>query len=67
MEKLGYAFIGFVAVVWIVGMIAGMIIIMPYGLIGLLFIIGIGLLLVKAIKDRLANEEDDYYSKNVKQ
>lgn len=67
MEKLGYALIGFVAVVWIIGMIAGMIVIMPYGLIGLIFIIGIGLFLVKAIKDRLASEEDDYYSKNVEQ
>jgi membrane protein implicated in regulation of membrane protease activity len=37
------------------------------GLIGLLALIGAVLLLFQAIKDRLGNEEDDYYSKNVQQ
>lgn len=37
------------------------------GLIGLLALIGAVLLLFQAIKDRLGNKEDDYYSKNVQQ
>jgi hypothetical protein len=31
----------------------------------LIAIAGIGLLLIKVIRERVANTEDDYYSKNV--
>ncbi len=37
----------------------------PVGLIGLVIIFGIGLLLIKVIRERMNSTEDNYYSKNV--
>ncbi|UCH10156.1 MAG: hypothetical protein JSU61_13305 [Fidelibacterota bacterium] len=67
MEKLGYLLIGSVAILWIIGMIVGLIVALPYGIIGLVVLIGFGLLFVKVLKERLASKEDDYYSKNIQQ
>ncbi|MFC1543445.1 hypothetical protein ACFL4K_02765 [Candidatus Neomarinimicrobiota bacterium] len=67
MEKLGYILIGSVALLWIIGMVAGMIVIFPWGVIGLVVLAGFGLLFVKVLKERLASKEDDYYSKNIQQ
>ncbi len=67
MEKLGYVLIGSVVLLWAVGMIVGLIAILPYGLVGLVALTGGGLLLVKVLKDRLTSEEDTYYDKNVQQ
>ncbi|UCD37065.1 MAG: hypothetical protein JSW54_09525 [Fidelibacterota bacterium] len=67
MEKLGYILISSVAILWIIGMVAGLIVAFPYGLIGLVVLIGFGLLFVKVLKERLASKEDDYYSKNIQQ
>lgn len=65
MEKIGYLLIGSVALLWIIGMVAGMIVAFPYGLIGLVVLAGFGLLFAKVLKERLASKEDDYYSKNI--
>ncbi len=67
MEPRGYALIGSVVLLWAVGMLVGLIVIMPYGLVGLVALAGGGLLLVKVIKDRLTSEEDSYYYKNIQQ
>jgi hypothetical protein len=67
MEKLGYALIGSVVLLWMVGMIVGLIVVLPYGLVGLVALAGGGLLLVKVLKDRLTSEEDTYYDKNIQQ
>ncbi len=67
MEKIGYILIGSVALLWIVGMVAGMIVAFPYGIIGLVVLAGFGLLFAKVLKERLASKEDDYYSKNIQQ
>jgi len=55
------AFIGYLVVT-----IIGLVDVLPEGIIGLFAIAGFGLLLIKVIKDRLTNKEDNYYSKNVK-
>jgi hypothetical protein len=60
-EKIGYSILGSVALLWIVGAIAAS----PYGLVGLLTVVGVGTLLIKVIRERLKNKEDDYYSNNV--
>lgn len=65
MEKLGYLLLLAVAAVWLYAMIRGMIALLPYGIIGLVALAGVGLLLAKVVKDRVENTEDDYYSKNV--
>ena len=65
MEKIGFVLIGAVVLLWIIGMIAGLIALWPYGLPILIGLAGVGFLLAKAIKDRLSSEEDKYYSKHV--
>lgn len=65
MEYIGYILLALVALCWLIIMIVGMIEAFPWGIIGLVAIIGIGFLFAKVIKDRLANKEDDHYSKTV--
>lgn len=65
MEKIGYILLLIVAICWLVAMLFGMIAALPFGIIGLLAIVGIGLLFAKVLKERLANKEDNHYSKNV--
>ncbi|MCB1741799.1 MAG: hypothetical protein KDK91_15600 [Gammaproteobacteria bacterium] len=65
-EKIGYACLGAVVVAYIMAMLIGLIVFLPFGLLGLLALLGIGVLLLKVIRERLANKEDDYYARNVK-
>ncbi|RLD78057.1 MAG: hypothetical protein DRJ10_10945 [Bacteroidetes bacterium] len=65
MERIGYVLLSIVAAGWLVAILAGMIAAFPFGLIGLVVILGIGFLFAKVVKDRMGNKEDDYYSKNV--
>lgn len=67
MEYAGYVLLGIVVLIWIVALFVGMIAAFPYGIIGLIAILGIGLLFAKVVKDRLENREDDHYSDNVDQ
>ncbi len=67
MEYIGYVFLVIVALIWIIALFIGLIAAFPYGLIGLIAIIGLGFLFAKVIKDRLENKEDDHYSDNVEQ
>lgn len=63
---IGYALLIAALIGWLVLLITDLIDVLPEGLIGLAVIAGFGLLLIKAIKDRLTNKEDNYYSKNIK-
>lgn len=65
MENIGYVLLSIVAICWLVAIFVGMIAAFPFGIIGLIGIIGLGFLLAKVIKDRLSNKEDDYYSDKV--
>ena len=65
MEIIGYILLGIAAFCWIIAIIVGMVVVFPYGLIGLIAILGIGFLFAKVIKDRLENKEDDHYSDTV--
>ncbi|MBN2282243.1 MAG: hypothetical protein JXQ65_16800 [Candidatus Marinimicrobia bacterium] len=65
MEKAGYILLGIIALVWILAVIIGSIAVFPVGLVGLIMIVGIGLLMIKVIQDRINNKEDDYYQKNI--
>jgi hypothetical protein len=64
-ERWGDSLLAIIAAVYLVAMFVGMIAAFPFGLIGLLLIAGIGVLLVKVIKERMNNREDDYYSKEI--
>jgi|TARA_B100000315_G_scaffold105728_1_gene96960 F0F1-type ATP synthase assembly protein I len=65
MEKLAYLLLGVAAILWLGLIVKDSVEVLPWGLIGLLFIAGVGVLLVKVFKQRLNNSEDDYYSKKV--
>ena len=64
-EKVGYTCLGVVAVLYFLAILGGMIAIFPYGLLGFVVLIGIGALLLKALKERLNDPEDRYYSDKV--
>jgi hypothetical protein len=64
-EKVGYLCLGIVAVCYLIAMFVGMIAAFPLGLIGLIALVGIGALLLKVIRERLANAEDDHYTETV--
>lgn len=65
LEKVALAIIGLGVICYISLLIIGMIAVFPYGLIGLLFLVGIGFLFVKVLMERLSNKEDEYYIRNV--
>jgi len=65
MENIGYILLGIVAVIWLLAVIIGVIVAFPFGLIGLVAILGIGFLFAKVVKDRIQSKEDDHYSKTV--
>jgi len=64
-EKWGYSLLGIIMIIYMVAMFIGMIAAFPYGLLGLLFVAGLGVLMVKVLKERVRNKEDDYYSREV--
>ncbi len=64
-EKVGYLCLGVVALCYVVAIFLGMVAAFPFGLIGLVAIVGVGALLIKVLKERLNNAEDDHYSKTV--
>ena len=65
MENIGYILLGVVAIAWFIAILAGMVAAFPFGIFGLLAILGFGFLFGKVIKDRMGNKEDKYYSENV--
>jgi len=64
-EKWGYSLLAIIMIFYMVAMFIGMIATFPYGLLGLLFVAGLGILMIKVFKERIRNKEDDYYSKEV--
>lgn len=64
-EKLGYTLLAIIAIIYLVAILVGIIAVFPFGLLGLLLMAGIGVLLLKVIKERLKNKEDNYYSKEI--
>jgi hypothetical protein len=66
-ERVAYVILGLLAAAWAVVVLVGLVAAFPVGLIVLVAIAAFGLLLIKVIKERLANREDDHYDKNVDQ
>ncbi len=64
-EGVGYTILAVLAFLYVIAMVAGFFAILPYGLIGLALMIGVGALLMKVLRERLNNKEDDYYAKKV--
>jgi len=66
MEKMGYIILIIVTIAWIISWIVGMFENIWLGIIGLVTIVGLGLLFIKALTDRLASKKDAKYSRDVK-
>lgn len=66
LEKIAYTLLGFVSLLYVVVMVAGLVAAFPWGIVGLIAMVGIGVL-IKVIRERIRNSEDNYYSKNVDQ
>ena len=49
----------------VIALFVGMIAVFPFGILGLVFIAALGILMIKVVKERLQNKEDDYYNKEV--
>ncbi len=67
LEKVGYALLGIVCALYLIVMFVGLIAALPWGIVGLIAIAGIGLLLIKVVRERIGNREDTYYEKHVDQ
>ncbi len=65
LEKIAYTLLGCVCAVYLVVMFVGLIAAWPWGIVGFIGVAGIGLLLIKVIRERLGNAEDSYYSNKV--
>jgi len=65
MERTAYLILIIVTIAWIIAWIIGMFENVWLGIIGLATIVGLGLLFIKALTDRLASKKDDKYSKDV--
>ncbi len=66
MTVIGYVLLLLVAIAYVIAMVVGMITALPWGIVGLLGLLGIGVLFIKVLQERLANQEDAYYSKHIK-
>jgi len=67
MERTAYLILIIVTIAWIIAWIIGMFENVWLGIIGLATIVGLGLLFIKALTDRLASKKDDKYSRDVKE
>lgn len=65
MEKMGYIILILITIAWIIAWIVGMFENVWLGIIGLVTIIGLGLLFIKALTDRLASKKEDKYSRDI--
>ena len=66
MEKTAYFILIMVAAAWMIAWIIGMFQNMWIGIIGIAMLLGLGLLFIKALKDRMKSKKDDRYARDVK-
>ena len=66
MEKTAYIILLLAVIAWIIAWVIGMFQNIWIGIIGLVTLIGLGILFIKALSDRIKSSKDDKYSKNVK-
>lgn len=64
---LGYTLLGIAALCYGVAIVVGLVVAWPWGILGLIALLGFGVLLIKVITERLHNREDDHYTDSVDQ
>ena len=71
LTRWGFALIGVVLVagviVYLGVFVFSMFQIMPWGLLGFVALVGFGLLIIKVIRDRINDPEEEHYSRDVHQ
>lgn len=65
LETIALALVVIFAALWLGTFLTGLIAAVPFGVLGLIPVAIVLALLVEVIRQRLANKEDDYYSKHV--
>ena len=66
-DDLQKLFLVSVAVAYAIALVLGLVLAFPWGLIGLVALLGFGVLFIKVLAERLRNAEDDHYADNVDQ
>lgn len=67
LEQIALVVVILYGLLWVGGVLTGLILAVPFGFIGLIPVAIFGGLLIAVIVQRLNNREDDYYDKNVDQ
>ncbi|MBU1175458.1 MAG: hypothetical protein KKH72_08640 [Alphaproteobacteria bacterium] len=65
LDTVALALVVIFAVLWLATLVTGLLAAIPFGVVGLIPVAIVLALLVEIIRQRRANKEDDYYSKNV--
>lgn len=65
LETVALALVVIFGALWLFTFVTGLLIAIPFGVLGLVPIAIVLALLVEVIRQRLNNKEDDYYDKNV--
>ncbi len=65
MERIAYSILIIVAIAWIIAWMVGMFQNMWIGIIGLAMLVGLGLLFIKVLHDRMKSSKEDRYSREV--
>ena len=65
MEKTAYVILLIAVIGWIIAWMVGLFQNTWLGIIGLVTMVGLGLLFIKALNDRLKSSKDDHYSRDV--
>ena len=66
-DKLALILVVAAGAVWALVMFAGLVATLPFGLPLLIVFLAVGYIIYRVVRDRLDNEEDDYYDKNIEQ
>ncbi len=66
MERAGYVFLAIAAIGWLAAIVVGLVAAFPWGIFGFCALAGLGFLLLKVLRERFANKEDDHYSREIK-
>ena len=65
MERIGYFFLILFLIGYLCLLVFGLIAVWPFGIIGFFLLLGLGFLFIRALQDKIGNEEDAHYKKNV--
>jgi hypothetical protein len=66
LEIFGYVCLGIVGVAWLTLLTASALEALPVGGLAVVALLGFATLLLKVVRERSANDEDDYYVRNVR-